>query len=240
MMIRDRGQKRAIMAATLGMVLFAPMLRAETAPVVVELYTAQGCVACPPADVVFSELAETPGVIALSLHVDYWDYLGWEDGFASPANTERQKAYAHAVSARMIYTPQVIVGGVERVQGTRQAEIAAAIAGHAGAARQVSLTVLRDEAGQFTIDARAEPPLARPAMVQLVRYTPSATVNIEHGENAGREVTYHNIVTDWALLGEWTGKAALQIEVPLAGDAPAVVIVQEQGPGRILAAATLD
>ena len=85
---------------------------------VVELYTSQGCSSCPPADAYLQDLSGNPGVIALALHVDYWDYIGWTDKFGSPKNTERQKDYAHAAGANMIYTPQMIVGGVDMVEGT--------------------------------------------------------------------------------------------------------------------------
>ena len=99
-------------------VLLTPQVgRAQPAPVVLELFTSQGCSSCPPADALLAELAEPEGVIALALHVDYWDYLGWEDGFASPAHTERQRAYAKAARSRTIFTPQMIVQGEERLKG---------------------------------------------------------------------------------------------------------------------------
>ena len=82
-------------------------------PVVVELFSSQGCSSCPPADEYLVELAQKRDIIALGWHVDYWDYIGWEDVFAHPAFTERQKAYARALNERMIYTPQFIVNGVE-------------------------------------------------------------------------------------------------------------------------------
>ncbi|WP_084450556.1 DUF1223 domain-containing protein [Gemmobacter nectariphilus] len=219
--------------------LTAPAALAQQAPVVVELFTSQGCIACPPADAFFAELADQPGVIALALHVDYWDYLGWEDSFAAPAFTQRQKRYARAASARMIYTPQVIVNGQDRVEGTRPQAIIDSITARAATPPRVTLSVTSG-AGGLVIDVDADPPLDKAAVIQLVRYHPEETVEIERGENAGQTITYRNIVTDWRPIADWPGQAPLRIETPDPGADPLVVIVQQAGPGPILAAARLD
>jgi hypothetical protein len=114
---------RHIVSATFGVALWlgvglaAPVMAQSTEGVVVELYTSQGCASCPPADDFLAELATHEEVIPLALHVDYWDYIGWEDSFAQAAFTERQKMYARAVKSRLIYTPQMVIGGVDRVEG---------------------------------------------------------------------------------------------------------------------------
>ncbi len=97
-------------------------------PVVVELYTSQGCSSCPPADALLGKLAQRPGVIAISLPITYWDMLGWKDTLASDANTRRQKAYAAAMNHGGVYTPQIIVDGAIDVVGSRAANVEAAIA----------------------------------------------------------------------------------------------------------------
>ncbi|MGY6411144.1 MAG: DUF1223 domain-containing protein [Alkalilacustris sp.] len=210
--------------------------RAEGARgVVVELFTSQGCVACPPADALMARLAERPGVIALSLHVDIWDYLGWADPFADPAFTRRQKAYARASGSRSIFTPQMIVGGVHKLAAPRGMDLADLLRAEAARPERVRLS-LRREGETLRIGLEAEPPLEKGVRVDLVRYTPHATVLIEGGENAGLEVTQHNIVTLWQEIAQWDGTAPLTLEVRLEGAEPAVVIVQEHGPGRILAA----
>lgn len=204
------------------------------APVVVELYTSQGCSSCPPADAFFATLADQPGVIPLALHVDYWDYIGWKDRFADPAFTERQKAYARAAKSRTIYTPQMIVNGDARVEGNDAEAVAAAIRAALPGPGRIELS---REGGSLRIRAEAPPDAAGGAVsVQLVRYRPQATVEITHGENAGQVVSYRNIVTEWTKLAEWPGQPPLEIEAP-AGDGPAVVLVQRAGPGAILAAA---
>jgi hypothetical protein len=208
-------------------------------PVVVELYTSQGCSACPPADEFLAELAGRDDVLALALHVDYWDYLGWQDAFAQPAFTQRQKRYAKAAGAKMIYTPQIIVGGTDRVKGLRPDEIVERIAAHAAQAPRVGLRVVRD-GGTVVIELLAEPPLDRGAVVQMIRFDPEQTVMIERGENAGRSVVYRNIVTDWTAVADWPGQAPLRLELAAEGGAPVAVIVQEPGPGAVLAAARID
>jgi hypothetical protein len=204
--------------------------------VVVELFTSQGCSSCPPADAFFETLARDPRVIALALHVDYWDYLGWEDSFAHAAFTARQKDYARAAGERMIYTPQMVVGGVDRVVGSEPEAVMAAVAAHAAKGSSFRLTVTR-EGDRLVISAEAVPPVDRQVTVQVVRYTPHAEVAIERGENAGHIIAYHNIVTDWARVGEWQASAPLEMAAEAPGAGPAVVILQAAGMGEILAAA---
>jgi hypothetical protein len=208
-------------------------------PVLVELFTSQGCISCPPADEVFGRLADEPGVIALALHVDYWDYLGWEDAFADPAHTTRQKRYALAAGAKMIYTPQVILNGSERIQGAREAEIRAQITDLATRPAPVGLHLKREE-GDLAIEISADPPLSHPAVLHLVRYNPGREVEIERGENAGHTITYRNVVTSWTRVADWQGQAPISLRLPIEGDEPLVVIVQQPGPGAVLAVQRLE
>lgn len=117
-----------LLAALLAAACLAPALARAQAPVVLELYTSQGCSSCPPADALLRELAKRDDVIALALHVDYWDYLGWKDAFAQPRHTARQKAYAKAVRSRTIFTPEMVVDGEARLKGHDAAGILAEIA----------------------------------------------------------------------------------------------------------------
>ncbi len=206
--------------------------------VVVELFTSQGCSSCPPADEIFAGLADRGEVIALALHVDYWDYIGWKDVFGSAQFTERQRAYARAAGARTIYTPQMIVDGMERLVGARPAELTALIERYEAMPEQAVLDVARN-GGTLAISARTIGRLPRGAVVQLVRYKPEERVEIRSGENAGREISYRNIVTEWHSLGAWDGSAPLSMSVPVSGSQPIVVILQEPGPGRIIAATAL-
>lgn len=241
---------------------YGPM-PALASPVVVELYTAQGCAACPPADRMLAELARRPEVIALALHVDYWDYIGWADVFAHPEHAERQKRYARARGLSTIYTPQVVIMGAELMEGFRVAEIEAAIAAHLAAPQEARLSLARTADGRLEI--RGEPVDPPPLLasrasglavgtmaalaaappepahdVQLVRYLPQAEVSITGGENAGLTAEYVNIVTDWQTVGSWDLSGPFELTLPLAGDEPVVVLVQEPGQGTIVAAARLE
>lgn len=228
----------ATAACGLWMAYAGPVLAQTQPAVVVELYTSQGCSSCPPADDFFAGLADDPGVIPLALHVDYWDYIGWADKFANPKFTERQKAYARAEGSKTIYTPQFIVGGTDRVVGNAPAEVAARIVDAVHRGGSVSLWLER-QGDMVVIRAVADEPLTGEMNVQLVRYRPNATVEIDSGENAGRKMTYHNIVTAWSSLGGWDGSADFVTKAPAEGDQPIVVIVQHSGPGSIIAAAQI-
>lgn len=211
-------------------------------PVVLELYTSQGCSSCPPADALLAELTGDPGLIPLALHVDYWDYIGWADNFANPHYTERQKAYARAAGSRMIYTPQMIVAGTRQVEGNDPEAVASAIAEARRTQSGIALKVVRQGDG---LHVRAEAaPGSGPLKLQLVRYKPEATIDIAHGENAGRSVTYRNIVTEWQAVADWPGTPPLDMVLPASGDAPAVVLLQGAaplgGPGAIVAAARVE
>lgn len=211
---------------------------AQDRPVVVELYTSQGCSSCPSADALFERMADDPGLIPLALHVDYWDYIGWTDVFGSPQFTQRQKAYASAIGSRMIYTPQMIVGGAARVEGNDPEAVAAAVSQERDQPQPVQLSLER-KGTQLRLQARsgAQPV---PVLVQLVRYNPQETVTIEHGENAGKTVTYRNIVTQWQRVADWAGEPPLDMVLSIEGDEPAVVLLQQDGPGAILAAARVE
>lgn len=212
---------------------------AQIQPVVVELYTSQGCAACPPADALIEHLAEREDVIALALHVDYWDYIGWADVFADPRFSARQKNYARKAGRASVYTPQMIISGVQEVKGSATMQAMGAIQDHLRAQvtpPPVTLGLTQTGAGVMMLEAQAQAPLPRRADIQLVRYTDSATVEIMGGENSGRSITYRNIVTAWDVIAEWDGSTPFLRQIPIEGTEPVVVIVQEQGQGQVLAA----
>jgi hypothetical protein len=220
------------------LVLASPVFAQSDDAVVVELFTSQGCSSCPAADALMTELAKDPRLLTLSLHVDYWDYLGWKDKFASPQFTKRQKAYAHYAHDKMVYTPQAIVQGQHRLIGNRADELAAAV-GKQLSHQQPGRVVLSRQGDVLSIDAAPIVGGQGPIRVQLVRYTPTETVQIERGENAGKELTYNNVVTSWTIIGKWDGALPLAMQVPVEGDAGLAVILQAEGPAAILAAAAL-
>jgi len=230
-------------ALTLCLALAASALpiaaRAE-GPVVVELYTSQGCSSCPPADAIMHRLARRDDVIGLALHVDYWDYIGWADEYADPAHTLRQQAYARAGGRSMIYTPQMIIQGVEDVVGAREEEVLALIEAHKARPAPVGIAARRvgDDITVTLTPGTGAP--GGPYAVQLVRYTPLRHASIRRGELAGREMDYANVVDSWQVVGQWDGRGERRLSLTATGDLPAVVLVQQAGPGPILAAARVD
>ncbi len=221
------------------LMLASPAMAEGPGPVVVELYTSQGCSSCPPADAYLHELAVQNGVVALALHVDYWDYIGWKDIFADPAHTARQKAYAEAQGKRMVYTPQMVIDGRTSIAGTKPAEVAEAIAEMRAKPRPVTLE-LRREGGTLHILATPQDTGAGKMDVTLLRYQPRAEVAIKSGENAGRTLSYANIVTHMEPLGVWNGRKPLTLSYPIKGDQPVVILIQKAGHGPMAAAARLD
>ncbi len=217
----------------------APLAPAAAEPVkpvvLVELYTSQGCSSCPPADEMIAELALRDDVLPLALHVDYWDYIGWADVFADPRHTARQKAYARVARSRSLYTPQIVVGGVDHVAGFKPMRLVDLIARHrsagvpAGISAETEGDVVRLHAGPGEV-----PPGG--VNVDLVSFTETRTVEILHGENAGKTITYTNIVTGWERVGRWDGRGVFAFAAEVAQDDPLALVLQAEGPGAVLAA----
>ena len=211
---------------------------ADPSPVVVELYTSQGCSSCPPADDILHQLTRRDDVIALALHVDYWDYIGWKDEFADPANAERQRAYAVVAGRQSVYTPQMIINGETDIVGTRPMRVMDAIKAHQDTPPRVTLDIARN-GDTVEIDAQRLAADVGPMVVQMLRYTPERETHITRGENAGKTVVYANVTKDWNVVSEWDGRTPLDLSVAAPGDAPVVVMIQARGLGPILAAAQL-
>lgn len=209
---------------------------AQNGPVVVELFTSQGCSSCPPADAMLHDLAKRDDVIALALHVDYWDYIGWKDVFGRPEHTLRQHAYAQAARATTVYTPQMIIGGIDHVVGSRPMQVMDSVQAQVRRGNPVSVSLARSGTS-LQINALAS--VRGDYVVQLIRYTPEETVAIRRGENAGRTLSYANIVKSWDVIGRWDGRAALALAASAAGPDAVVVIVQQAGHGPIVGAAQL-
>jgi hypothetical protein len=220
---------------TLFAVLFAGFLAHPVAaadrPVVVELFTSQGCSSCPPADALLGELAQRKDVLPLAYHVDYWDRLGWKDPYSSAAATRRQRQYGDQFRLRAIYTPQIVVDGRAEMVGSDRRAVARAIQAAAPAPR-FDIDLVR-EAGDIRVHVGADAALAG-ARVQLVGYVRGRTTRVTAGENAGRTLAEANIVVSSEVLGEGAG----DWRVPVAADRAYAVLVQGTD-GRMLGAAAL-
>jgi len=242
--IRDRSVLGAVIVLV-GAVT-GSAARAEPVRAVVELFTSQGCGACRSAEPVLRDLSRQPGVIALTLPVTYWDYLGWKDTLASRPLTERQRAYARGRGGRQVFTPQAVVDGsgvavgsdkiaLDRLMrdGVQQGGLPIAVHGEVRGDR------IRVEIGAAP-DARTQ----GYGEVWLVPVLRRRAVAIQSGENGGRTVTYVNVVRGLQHLGHWGGQA-LALDVPgtqaeIAEADSWVVLLQggaDNRPGRILGAA---
>jgi hypothetical protein len=220
--------------------------RLTTAPVVVELFTSQGCSSCPSADALLARLAERDDVIALSLSVDYWDYLGWKDTLARAKFTERQRDYKGSLGIGMVYTPMMVVNGLAYFNGADPDKLASALAdaSHTADGRHVAVQV-RTEDTKVVIEAGAAPPGShiKDATLWLAVLSKSVEVPIHRGENGGRTITYHNVVRDLLPMGIWSGRP-VRIElarhtVVRPGSERLAVLLQQESAGPILGAAMI-
>ncbi len=215
-------------------------LRTEPLRAVVELFTSQGCAACRGADPVFRDLAGRPGIVALTLPVTYWDYLGWKDTLAQKPFTERQHAYAGPHGIRQVFTPQAIVNGAASVVASDRAGLERLLARETGQPGGLPVPVRGEErGGRVVIDVGAGGQRGEVWLLSVLRRRPVA---IERGENRGRTATYLNVVRAMQRVGPWSGQPAhYEVPLPAVRDADAwVVVLQGSGngkPGRIWGAA---
>jgi hypothetical protein len=223
-----------LFVAAIGWLLAVPV---GAAPVVVELFTAQGCSSCPPADALLAEIARKPNVVALAYHVDYWDERGWKDRFSMPEATQRQRGYVRKLSRSGAFTPQVVVSGDTSFVGSDRVSMNKALAQERDA-----LAIVLSKAGanlQINLTERWREPMD----VYVVAYLDEATTTIGRGENANRSLKEVNIVRSFRRLGKWNGTPQ-QMTLPLATlarDATGVaVLLQRPGQGAITGAATLS
>jgi hypothetical protein len=211
-----------------------PGQTAQPAPVVVELFTSQGCNSCPPADRLLGELTARDDVLPLSFHVTYWDRLGWPDSFGLEESTRRQEMYAAWLGLRGVYTPQMVIGGRIDVVGGSRGRVLEAIdlmRDHANAGPELTIGGDRLTVGDGDQDRAA---------IWLIAFDDHHEVAVERGENRGRTLRYHHVVRELTRLAEWRGRT-LEIALPLAalhaaGRAGAAILVQRLNDGAILTA----
>jgi hypothetical protein len=225
---------RECMAAS-AMLCCVGATNAQPRPVVVELFTSQGCSSCPPADAYVGKLSARSDVLALSFHVDYWDDLGWRDRFALAQSVERQNIYARNLHRSSVYTPQLVVDGRDDHVGSDGKAVARALSENWDGV-PVGVSV-RD--AEVLVEIGAQPG-APPSDVMLVAYLRHAVSAIGRGENAGRTLEEFNIVRNIRTLGLWKGQVAtFHVSVSsLPPDATDVaVLVQPSGQAPIIGAA---
>jgi hypothetical protein len=205
-------------------------------PIVVELYTAQGCASCGAANAFVAKLADRPGVLPLTFSVDYWDYLGWADTFAKPEFAERQKAYVSKLALREPYTPQVVVDGLAEAPGSKTERVDRLVKDATKAQRNPPDIHFIAEKRVYVGSGRAP---KGGADVWLVRYDPRGQdVAVKTGDNKGQTIVEHNVVREVTRLGAWRGKpAAFRLPAAAEDGLKTVVLVQGARGGRLIGAA---
>ncbi len=229
---------RILALFSLILALAAPVAAQE--PVVVELFTSQGCSSCPPADAFAHDLVERdPSVIVLAWHVDYWDYLGWKDVFSSREATARQEGYRQRWKLRSLYTPQIVVHGEAQAVGSKRDEVSMYIESFRAEAPMLSFELKSENGVAGALITPLVPDLPA-AEVVIVRVTPEAQTMIERGENAGNTFTYVNVVREMTWLADWDGKDPIVVEGVDLDDDRYVLLVQAKDFGPILGARYLN
>ncbi|HAK61753.1 MAG TPA: DUF1223 domain-containing protein [Alphaproteobacteria bacterium] len=238
----------AITGAILSwMMLAAPAsLAAADRPTVVELYTSQGCAACVSADEYLQKLSLNENVIALTLPVTYWDYLGWKDTFAKPEFDNRQRAYAVSAGNSDIYTPQIIIDGEHQEVGSQTDVIDDVIAFQVGQ-RPPAVPIDLWQLGRtlvVNIGAGALPKGASTATIWLVQYQSRRQVSVSAGENAGKVLNYANLVRNLTPLGVWRGESK-GLSLPVRDLTKTrysgfAILLQVEDAGPIIGAAMMD
>jgi hypothetical protein len=223
-------------AALFSLILLAwPAAASAKPPVLVELYTAQGCGSCDEANTLVAKLAERPGVLPLTFSVDYWDYLGWTDTFAKPEFAERQRAYVARLKLREPYTPQVVIDGRQEAAGVKSAEVEKLV--RAAAAQPRDPPDMRF-IGPSRVDVGSGRPPRGGAEVWLIRYDPrEVEVAVRGGDNRGT-VVQRNVVREMRRLGGWRGRPqAYRLPAAAEDGLRTVVVVQAAKGGGVLAVA---
>ncbi len=219
----------------------------QKAPVIVELFTSEGCSSCPPADVVLAELEKKQPVanatiIALGEHVDYWNYLGWSDPFSAAIYSERQQDYARALNAN-VYTPQMVVDGRTEFVGSNAAQAAEAIA-KAARAPKANLQIVRSQPNKINITATDIPKVTANDQLDIVVAITENNLqsNVVRGENAGRKLRHGTVVRHLQVVGEAPMAEAKLIFAPdwNRENLRVVAFLQERRNRRILGVTVLE
>jgi len=220
-----------------GALVLTSVAAAAPRPLVLELFTSEGCSSCPPAEAYIGELAGRSDILALAFHVDYWDDQGWRDRFELSQATTRQQVYGRTLRLRNVYTPQFIVDGRADLVGTGRGGVDKVLQ----EPREDVPVTLSVEHGEIRVRL-ASSDRAQRSEVILVSYLRKAVSAIGRGENTGRTLAEYNIVRSLRSLGRWDGSAHdfSASLTALPRDATDVaVLVQTTGQGAILGAATL-
>jgi hypothetical protein len=244
---RGAARRGLILVAFLAALSLHGAVAEEVArPVVVELFTSQGCSSCPPADAYLRELAKRSDIIPLAYHVDYWNYIGWVDPFASQQTTQRQRDYARSLGQRYVYTPEMVIAGARHEDGAKRDVIEGLIAAARNAPPGPAITLSRNPDGNLKVSIAAQgatgqnPAAGEPLTVWLVKFDREHWTKVAQGENQGRTLGDFQVVRSFRQIGSWHGdKLEIDLAAEATGDGGCAVLLQRGGTGPILAASML-
>jgi hypothetical protein len=229
-----RRQTLALAASTL--LVPRAVHAAPTRPVLVELFTSQGCSSCPPADKLAAELVNDPNTVVLSFNVDYWDYLGWRDTLAKPEYSQRQYDYAKSRGDGSVYTPQMVVNGKTHAVGSNKREVANNI--EQGRADALLADVKLSLTKQSISVEISKSSFEGDATLWLMAVEPRVVQKIERGENSGKDIVYINVVRNLVPAAMWKGEAYkgswMRDAVMTKGTTKLIAVLQNNKVGPVL------
>ena len=229
--------KNFVLFLSLCLTIGIAAARAGERPVLVELFTSEGCSSCPPADALLAELASRPDVLALSFHVDYWDRLGWKDPFSSHEATQRQERYATLLDLATVYTPQIVVDGGWQAVGSDRTDVEHALDLARRDRQEVPITLgLAQGQAQIKLGPGSG---AAAALVLLIGFDRRHVTAVKRGENAGRTLPHVDVVRGVEEIARYSGTAGA-IATPIRWNCDRIAVVLQATDGRVLGVAVSD
>jgi hypothetical protein len=226
--------KTCVLFLSLGLAVTIGPARAGERPIVVELFTSEGCSSCPPADALLAELASRPDVLALSFHVDYWDRLGWKDPYSSREATARQNRYATLLDLATVYTPQIVVDGKWQAVGSDRADVEHALDLARRSPKEMLVTLALDHGqAQITLGPGGD---GVSASVLLIGFDRRHVTAVQRGENSGRTLAHVDVVRGLEEVARFSGSAG-EIEAPIRWHCDRIAAVVQAADGRVLGVA---
>jgi hypothetical protein len=227
----------AVTLVVLGLESQAP--KAGDTPVIVELFTSQGCSSCPPADELLRKVAQEPKfrgkVIPLAYHVDYWNHLGWRDPFSAREWSERQGDYVRSLKLDTAYTPQAVINGSRQLVGSNSFALYHAIDEESHRKPEGTVSLARS-GNALTVHAQSPRP---DVDLVLVTFDNQPSTRVERGENGGRTLVNDAIVRGLTRVATLDGRNAIEKQLPIAPRMGAAAFLQERSTRRILASAAV-
>jgi len=229
--------KTCVLFLSLGLAVTIGPARAGERPIVVELFTSEGCSSCPPADALLAELASRPDVLALSFHVDYWDRLGWKDPYSSREATARQNRYATLLDLATVYTPQIVVDGKWQAVGSDPADVEQALDRARRSLKEIPVTLALDQGhAQITLGPGSD---GVSASVLLIGFDRRHVTAVRRRENGGKTLAHVDVVRGFEQIARFAGNAG-EIEAPIRWNCDRVAAVLQAADGRVLGVALRD